>query len=53
MNSGEDSVSKMEFDNGDNCDLLSLTMGATTPLQDEYLSDNQSDSEWSSSSNSQ
>ncbi|XP_019735265.1 ETS-related transcription factor Elf-3 [Hippocampus comes] len=49
---GEDSVSKMEFDNGDNCDLLSLTMGAMTPLQDEYLSDNQSDSEWSSSSNS-
>ncbi|XP_077385691.1 ETS-related transcription factor Elf-3 [Festucalex cinctus] len=45
----EDSVTKMEFDNCDNCDLFGLTM---TPLQDEYLSDNQSDSECSSSSNS-
>ncbi|XP_061543765.1 ETS-related transcription factor Elf-3 [Phycodurus eques] len=49
---GPDAVSKMEFDSEDNYDLLSLTMGAVTPLQDEYLSDNLSDSECSSSSNS-
>ncbi|KAM9798717.1 ETS-related transcription factor Elf-3 [Syngnathus typhle] len=49
---GEDSLGKMALDNGDNGDALSLIMGAMTPVADEYLSDNQSESEWSSSSNS-
>ncbi|XP_077458664.1 ETS-related transcription factor Elf-3 isoform X1 [Stigmatopora argus] len=35
----EDSVSKLEYDYGNNYELLSLTMGTMTPLQDEYLSD--------------
>ncbi|XP_051270985.1 ETS-related transcription factor Elf-3 isoform X1 [Dicentrarchus labrax] len=43
----EEAVSKSEFDYRDDYDLTSLTMGDT-----EYLSDNQSDSEYSSSSNS-
>uniref|UniRef100_A0A4W6D3P8 E74-like factor 3 (ets domain transcription factor, epithelial-specific ) n=2 Tax=Lates calcarifer TaxID=8187 RepID=A0A4W6D3P8_LATCA len=49
----EVAVSKREFDHRDDYDLPSLTMEPMTPLRDtEYLSDNQSDSEYSSSSNS-
>ncbi|KAI3369641.1 hypothetical protein L3Q82_025361 [Scortum barcoo] len=49
----EGAVSKREFDYRDDYDLTSLTMEHMTPLGDtEYLSDNQSDSEYSSSSNS-
>ncbi|KAG8007300.1 ETS-related transcription factor Elf-3 [Nibea albiflora] len=49
----EDFVSKREFDYKDDYDLASLTMEPMTPLGDtEYLSDNQSESEYSSSSNS-
>ncbi|XP_040890837.1 ETS-related transcription factor Elf-3 [Toxotes jaculatrix] len=48
----EGDVSKREFDYNNDYDL-SLTMEPMTPLGDtEYLSDNQSDSEYSSSSNS-
>ncbi|XP_070699423.1 ETS-related transcription factor Elf-3 [Pempheris klunzingeri] len=44
---------KREFDCRDDYDLTCLTMESITPLGDtEYLSDNQSDSEYSSSSNS-
>ncbi|XP_039979182.1 ETS-related transcription factor Elf-3 isoform X2 [Xiphias gladius] len=50
---GEGAVSKREFHYRDDYDLTSLTMEPMTPLGDtEYLSDNQSDSEYSSSSNS-
>ncbi|XP_061730946.1 ETS-related transcription factor Elf-3 isoform X1 [Nerophis ophidion] len=49
---GEDCVIKQEFDYGDNQDLFNFTMGTMTTLGDEYLSDNQSDSECSFSSNS-
>ncbi|XP_071351118.1 ETS-related transcription factor Elf-3 isoform X2 [Trachinotus anak] len=49
----EAAVNKREFDYSDDYDLTSLTMEPMTPLGDtEYLSDNQSDSEYSSSSNS-
>ncbi|XP_045885402.1 ETS-related transcription factor Elf-3 isoform X2 [Micropterus dolomieu] len=49
----EAAVSKRDFDNRDDYDVTSLTMEPMTPLGDtEYLSDNQSDSEYSSSSNS-
>ncbi|XP_070758820.1 ETS-related transcription factor Elf-3 isoform X2 [Enoplosus armatus] len=48
----EGAVSKREFDYRDDYDLTSLTMEPMTPLGDEYLSDNHSDSEYSSSSNS-
>eukprot|EP00064_Thunnus_orientalis_P016893 superscaffoldBa00003449_g16966 len=49
----EGAVSKRQFDYGDDYDLTSLTMDSMAPLGDtEYLSDNQSDSEYSSSSNS-
>ncbi|TKS71164.1 ETS-related transcription factor [Collichthys lucidus] len=49
----EDAVSRREFDYKDDYDLASLSMEPMTPLGDtEYLSDNQSESEYSSSSNS-
>ncbi|XP_068171533.1 ETS-related transcription factor Elf-3 isoform X2 [Antennarius striatus] len=49
----EEEIPKREFDYRDDYDLTSLTMGPMTPLRDaEYLSDNQSDSEYSSSCNS-
>lgn len=49
----EEVINKREFDCQDDYDLTSLTMEPMTPLGDtEYLSDNQSDSEYSSSSNS-
>nr|XP_046235882.1 ETS-related transcription factor Elf-3 [Scatophagus argus] len=49
----EEDVSKSEFDYSEDYDLTSLTMEPMTPLEDtEYLSDNHSDSEYSSSSNS-
>ncbi|XP_023280393.1 ETS-related transcription factor Elf-3-like isoform X1 [Seriola lalandi dorsalis] len=49
----EGDVNKKEFDYSDDYDLTSLTMEPMTPLGDPgYLSDNQSDSEYSSSSNS-
>ncbi|XP_068598866.1 ETS-related transcription factor Elf-3 [Brachionichthys hirsutus] len=49
----EGDVSKRELDFRDDYDLTSLTVGPVTPLRDgEYLSDNQSDSEYSSSCNS-
>uniref|UniRef100_UPI0037E96832 ETS-related transcription factor Elf-3 n=1 Tax=Semicossyphus pulcher TaxID=241346 RepID=UPI0037E96832 len=49
----EGAITKREFVFGDDCDLSRLTLEPMTPLGDsEYLSDNQSDSEFSSSSNS-
>nr|XP_057910931.1 ETS-related transcription factor Elf-3 [Doryrhamphus excisus] len=48
----EDCTIKGEFDYSDNYDLLGLTMGVMTPLGDECMSDTQSDSDCSSSSNS-
>ncbi|XP_022074928.1 ETS-related transcription factor Elf-3 [Acanthochromis polyacanthus] len=49
----EEVINKREFDCQDDYDLTSLAMEPMTPLGDtEYLSDNQSDSEYSSSSNS-
>lgn len=49
----EEAISKREFDYRDDYDLTSLTIEPMTPLGDtECLSDNQSDSEYSSSSNS-
>ncbi|XP_023146867.1 ETS-related transcription factor Elf-3 isoform X1 [Amphiprion ocellaris] len=49
----EEVINKREFDCQNDYDLTSLTMEPMTPLGDtEYLSDNQSDSEYSSSSNS-
>ncbi|KAM8757767.1 ETS-related transcription factor Elf-3 [Acanthopagrus schlegelii] len=46
----EGAVTKREFDYRDDYDQTSLTMEPMTPLGDtEYLSDNQSDSEYSSS----
>ncbi|XP_076604596.1 ETS-related transcription factor Elf-3 [Chaetodon auriga] len=49
----EGAVSERELDYSDDYDLTRLTMEPMTPLGDnEYLSDNQSDSEYSSSSHS-
>ncbi|KAK2914606.1 ETS-related transcription factor Elf-3 isoform X1 [Channa argus] len=49
----EEAVCQRDFDYRNDYDLTSLTMEPMTPLGDtEYLSDNQSDSEYSSSSNS-
>nr|XP_043878852.1 ETS-related transcription factor Elf-3 [Solea senegalensis] len=45
-------INKREFDYRDEYDLTSLTMESMMPLQEDYLSDNQSDSEYSSTSNS-
>ncbi|KAM9361570.1 ETS-related transcription factor Elf-3 [Symphorus nematophorus] len=46
----EGDINKREFDYRDDYDLTTLTMEPMTPLRDtEYLSDNQSDSEYSSS----
>lgn len=48
----EEAVNKREFDYQDDYDLTTLTMEPMTPLRDTgYLSDNHSDSEYSSSSN--
>lgn len=50
----EEAAIKRDFDYSNDYDLNSLTMEPMTPLRDtEYLSDTQSDSEYSSSSNSQ
>ncbi|XP_060897340.1 ETS-related transcription factor Elf-3 isoform X2 [Labrus mixtus] len=49
----EGAVSRREFDFSENYNLSALTLETVTPWADsEYLSDNQSDSEFSSSSNS-